>query len=71
MAAADAQTCSFVAAQDRFADWLATEALPGGAVLIGHRQGILYEHYFGTYTANTVVPIASASKLLSALRIAH
>jgi CubicO group peptidase (beta-lactamase class C family) len=66
-----AQTCAFTSAETQFSNFLNSESLPGGAILIGNRQGILYERYFGTYMANTVVAIASASKLLSALRVAQ
>ncbi len=69
--ASQAQTCAFASADTQFNNFLKSESLPGGAILIGNRQGILYERYVGTYTANTVVPIASASKLLSALRLAQ
>jgi CubicO group peptidase (beta-lactamase class C family) len=69
--AAQAQTCAFTSAETQFSHLLASEALPGGAMLIGGRQGLLHEQYFGSYTASTVVAIASASKLLSALRIAQ
>lgn len=62
-------TCTFAAAQTRFAQLLADQGLSGGALLIGDRQGILLEQYFGNYTAATVVPIASASKLVSGVRI--
>jgi CubicO group peptidase (beta-lactamase class C family) len=41
-----------------------------GASLIVIRNGsVLYEQYFGTYTSTTHIPIASASKWLSALAI--
>lgn len=66
-----AQTCAFAPAESQFDSFLASEALNGGALLIGNRHGLLYEHYFGGYNAGTVIAIASASKLLSALRIAQ
>lgn len=62
-------TCPFGAAQQRFVQLLQAQNLPGGALLIGDRQGILLERYYGTYTAQTVVPIASGSKLVSGVRI--
>jgi len=40
--------------------------LPGAALLVVKDGKVLYERYFGSYTANTVVPIASSSKWLSA-----
>ena len=64
-----AQVCPFAPVQSRFESLLQAQGLPGGAVLVGDRQGLLYERYFGTYTQGAVVPIASASKLLSAVRI--
>ncbi len=64
-----AQTCTFDAAHARFADFLTTASLNGGAVLVGTSQGILSETYYGTFNAATVVPIASATKLASALRV--
>jgi CubicO group peptidase (beta-lactamase class C family) len=68
---ASAQTCAFTTASTRFEAFLPTESLAGGAVLVGDRQGLLFERYYGNYTANTVVPIASASKWLSGVRIAQ
>jgi CubicO group peptidase (beta-lactamase class C family) len=68
--AAHAQaSCSFAAAQQRFAQLLQAENLPGGALLLGDRQGILLERYYGGYGAQAVVPIASGSKLVSGVRI--
>ncbi len=40
--------------------------LPGASLLIWRRGKTLYERYFGDYTADTVVPIASSSKWLAA-----
>jgi len=68
-APAAAQTCAFSAMQTRFEGLLQAQGLPGGAIQIGDRQGVLYQRFFGNYAANTTVPIASASKLLSATRI--
>lgn len=68
---AHADACRFDAARARFEALLADTGLEGGALLIGSRDGILLEQYFGTHDANTVVPVASASKLLSAVRIAQ
>lgn len=69
---ADAQQgpgCDFSASLQRFAALQQREGLPGAALLLGNRQGLLLEHYAGSYSAQTVVAIASASKLLSAVRI--
>lgn len=61
--------CPFTATQQRFEQLLQAQNLPGGALLLGDRQGFLLERYFGTYTPQTVVPIASGSKLVSGVRI--
>jgi|GEM_PF-616929 len=44
-------------------------SLPGAGLLIGGDEKVVYEAYFANYDANTVVPLASASKLLSAVLI--
>lgn len=64
-----ADTCAFQPATSAFESLLAGQQLPGGALLVGDRQGIHLERYFGSYEAGTVVAIASASKLLSAVRM--
>lgn len=64
-----ADVCRFGAATAAYQSFIASESLPGGAILIGNRQGLLYEAYLGSYTAKTRVAIASASKLASAIRI--
>jgi CubicO group peptidase (beta-lactamase class C family) len=64
-----AQVCTFSEARARFDQLLQQRNLPGGALLIGNRQGILLESYRGNYSSNTVVAIASASKLLSGVRM--
>lgn len=43
--------------------------LPGAALIIVKDDATVFEHYFGTYTKDTVVPIASASKWLSGATI--
>ncbi|MCC7267931.1 MAG: beta-lactamase family protein [Caulobacteraceae bacterium] len=40
--------------------------LPGASLLVVQDDKVLYERYFGDYTPDTVVPIASSSKWLSA-----
>lgn len=40
--------------------------LPGCSLILWRKGRTLYERYFGDYTAETVVPIASSSKWLSA-----
>lgn len=66
---AAAAPCAFEGPRATFAELIANTGLPGGGFLVGTAQGILAEHYAGGYDAGTVVPIASASKLLAALRI--
>ncbi len=66
---AQAIQCSFSSARVEFSELIAALGLPGGALLVGTSQGILAEAYFGSHTGATVVPIASASKLLSAVRV--
>ncbi|MFY8134113.1 MAG: serine hydrolase domain-containing protein [Aquimonas sp.] len=61
--------CDFGPSLQRFEAMRQREGLPGAALLLGSRQGLLLEHYTGSYSAQTVVAIASASKLLSAVRI--
>ena len=68
-APAHGAVCTFDGARERFETLLAQAQLPGGAMLIGNRDGLLYERYFGVYDRDTTVPIASATKLLSAVRI--
>ena len=66
---AAAAPCAFAGPRAAFAELVTTEGLPGGGFLVGTAQGLLAEHYFGAYDSTTVVPIASASKLLAALRV--
>lgn len=66
---AQGQSCDFSASLQRFEALRISEGLPGGALLLGTRQGLLIEHYTGSYNASTVVAVASASKLLSGARI--
>lgn len=46
-----------------------TYALNGASLIVIRNGAVIYEQYFGTYTATTRIPIASASKWLSALAI--
>ena len=63
-------SCDFSAADAAAANMVASRPLlPGAAVLVGNRNGIIHEAYFGSYDAGTVVPIASATKLLSGVAI--
>lgn len=62
-------SCDYTPALNRFDQLLSDQSLPGGAVLVGTRQGLLVEEYRGSYGPQTVVAIASASKLASAIRL--
>lgn len=61
--------CDFSGIDAQMQAVLDANGLAGGAVLIGRRDGVLHERFLGSYTADTVIPIASATKLLSATRI--
>lgn len=65
-----AQTCDF-APITAVVDGLlaANPQIPGAALRLAKGEQVLYERYFGTYSASTVVPIASATKLLSAATV--
>lgn len=67
--AAQAAVCPFNDAVAGFQNLLAAQQLEGGALLLGDRQGLFLERYFGSYDAQTVIAIASASKWLGAVRI--
>ncbi|MEM9301046.1 MAG: serine hydrolase domain-containing protein [Pseudomonadota bacterium] len=41
-------------------------AIPGAGLQLGYADEVVFERYWGSYDADTVVPIASATKLLSA-----
>lgn len=45
--------------------WIDELKLPGAAILILHEGKLVHEKYFGAYSADTVIPIASSSKWLS------
>lgn len=66
---AQAELCNFDGARLQLLELTQQVDVPGAAMLIGGRQGIYAESYLGSYSAETVVPVASASKLLSATRI--
>lgn len=50
---------------------VATHSLDGASLRLGKGGAVVYREYFGTYGANKQVPIASASKWLSALTLAR
>jgi serine-type D-Ala-D-Ala carboxypeptidase/endopeptidase len=67
---ASAQPCDFAQADNAVRAMLARfPFLEGAALLVGNRDGILHEAYFGDYGPSTVVPLASASKLISGAAI--
>jgi CubicO group peptidase (beta-lactamase class C family) len=66
-----AASCPFAATTQRFETLIQAHSLEGGALLLGDTQGLLLERYFGAYDVDTRVRIASATKLLSAVRIAQ
>lgn len=70
-APAAAQACGFDSAVQGFQSLLQAQNLDGGGLLLGSRRGLLLARYFGTWDAGTRVPVASATKLLSAVRIAQ
>jgi CubicO group peptidase (beta-lactamase class C family) len=65
----EAAPCTFADARQRFSQLITSQGLPGGGLLVGDRLGLRTEQYLGSYGSNTVIPIASASKLLGAVRI--
>ena len=68
--AAPAQTCDFDPITQVVEGLLAANPqIPGVAVRLAKGEQVLYERYFGSYSALTVVPIASATKLLSAATV--
>ena len=67
--AANPSSCDFSVLDAPMQSLMEQAGLTGAAVLVGRRDGVLYERYYGGYSATTVVPIASATKLLSAARI--
>ncbi len=46
-----------------------THSLNGASLIVIRNGAVIYEQYFGSYTPTTRIPIASASKWLSALAI--
>jgi serine-type D-Ala-D-Ala carboxypeptidase/endopeptidase len=67
--AAHAGVCDFSGVTTRTQQVLQTAGLSDAGVMIGSARGVLFEQYFGADDAETVVPVASASKLLSGVRI--
>lgn len=55
---------------ERVGGWVADGVYPGAGLIVGQRDQVLIERYFGTYRAETRVQIASAGKWLAAATIA-
>jgi CubicO group peptidase (beta-lactamase class C family) len=69
LTAAHAGTCDFSGATARTQQLLQAANLTDAGVIIGTSRGVLLKQYFGAYDDTTKVPVASASKLLSGVRI--
>ena len=72
--------CDFNGIDAALNNLIAADGIDGGAVIIGTAKGVLHEYYTGTYTLNPTtpaqtyradskLPLASATKLLSGVRI--
>jgi len=48
-----AAICQFAEVTAAYQSFINDESLPGGGILIGDRQGLLYETYLGSYSAKT------------------
>ncbi|MEP6482812.1 MAG: serine hydrolase [Rudaea sp.] len=61
--------CDFSAVGARAQQAMQAANLTDAGVLIGTPQGLVYKQYYGTYSDSTIVPLASASKMLSGIRV--
>jgi CubicO group peptidase (beta-lactamase class C family) len=61
--------CDFSAADAAMQGLLDADGIGDGGLVIGSARGLWHEQYFGAYDDTTVLPLASASKLLSGVRI--
>ncbi|HEY0233234.1 MAG TPA: serine hydrolase [Dokdonella sp.] len=61
--------CDFSAADTAMQGLLAADGISDGGLVIGSTQGLWHTQYFGAYDDTTVLPLASASKMLSGVRI--
>ncbi|MEO8803898.1 MAG: serine hydrolase domain-containing protein, partial [Rudaea sp.] len=66
---AHAGTCDFSAVGTRTQQLLTSASLTDAGIVIGTARGVLYKQYFGSYDDATIIPVASATKLLSGVRI--
>jgi serine-type D-Ala-D-Ala carboxypeptidase/endopeptidase len=58
-------TPDFAPLTEAMEQYVSACGLPGAAMIVMRGEHVLYEHYVGDYTSETVIPIASASKWLS------
>ena len=61
--------CDFSAVGARTQQLMQTVNVTDGGVILGTPHGVLYKQYFGNYDDSTVIALASASKMLSGVRV--
>jgi CubicO group peptidase (beta-lactamase class C family) len=64
-----AANCDFSAVGTRTRRVMQAANVTDGGIIIGTPRGILYKQYYGTYNDASVVALASATKMLSGVRI--
>ncbi|HFC31000.1 MAG TPA: class A beta-lactamase-related serine hydrolase, partial [Oceanospirillales bacterium] len=63
-------SCDFTSVEAKIDGLLQTyPEIPGAGLVIGYEDEVFYEKYWKIYTENTIVPLASATKLLSGVTI--
>jgi len=62
-------SCDFSAVGTRTQQVLQATNVSDGGIVIGTPRGIVYRQYFGSYSDTSVIALASATKLLSGVRI--
>ncbi|WP_230471169.1 class A beta-lactamase-related serine hydrolase [Hymenobacter jejuensis] len=60
----------FAPVDEKIQQWIAKGYYPGASLLVAKDDQIIYQHYYGSYTPETQVYIASAGKWLAAATIA-
>ncbi len=68
-ATAAAGSCDFSAIGTRTQQAMQAIGVPDGGIVIGTPRGIVYKSYFGAYDDSSVIALASATKMLSGVRI--
>ncbi|HEX4480189.1 MAG TPA: serine hydrolase domain-containing protein [Rudaea sp.] len=68
-ATAAAANCDFSAVGSRTQRVMQATNVTDGGIVIGTPRGIVYKSYFGTYDDSSVIALASATKMLSGVRI--